>query len=164
MKQEASKICPVRPAPQLIISCRDSRGKNNALVVGFAANVSIMPSMVMIGIIPEHYSYQMIRESGEFVINVPVKGFEQEFTYLGSKSGRDEDKFSALGLEWEEGSKVKAPLLSACPVNIECKVLTSLQVVNSDHELFIGSVEMVHCDEAYLDENKNILWEKIAML
>lgn len=164
MKREAVKMCPIRPAPNTIVSCRDKDGRNNALVVGFVSNVSISPSMVMIGIVPERFSYHMIKETGVFVINLPGKGFEKEYSYLGSKSGRDGDKFEALNLAWEEGTKVCAPLLSACPVNIECKVLTSIQVGEADHELFIGSVEAVHCDEEYLDKNGNIAWEKLALI
>lgn len=66
----------------------------------------------MVGIIPEHYSYQLIKESGEFVINIPAKDFQKEYYYLGSKSGRDEDRFAALNLAWENGTKVNAPLLA----------------------------------------------------
>lgn len=73
-----------------MVSCRGKDGKNNALAVGFAANVSPNPPMVMVGIVPGHYSYQLIKESDEFVINIPTKGFEKEYYYLGSKSGRDE--------------------------------------------------------------------------
>lgn len=104
----------------------------------------------------------MIQETGVFVINVPVKGFENEYSYLGSKSGRDGDKFETLNLEWENGEKVNAPLLSACPINIECKVVTSVQP--GTHDLFIASVEAVHCNEKYLDENGNINWAEVPFL
>lgn len=89
-----------------------------------SAIVLANPPMVMVGIVPEHDSYQLIKESGEFVINIPTKGFEKEYYYLGSKSGRDKDKFAALNLEWENVTKVNAPLLSACPLSVECKVTT----------------------------------------
>lgn len=101
-------ICTIRPAPNTIVSCRDKDGKNNALVVGFVSNASIAPPMVMIGIVPERFSYHMIKETGVFVINLPGKGFEKEYGYLGSKSGRAGDKFEALSLEWEEGASLPA--------------------------------------------------------
>ncbi|MDO5376709.1 MAG: flavin reductase family protein [Clostridia bacterium] len=152
----------VWPIPNLIVSCRGKDGKNNALAVGFAANVSANPPMVMVGIVPEHFSYQLIKESGEFVINMPTKGFEKEYYYLGSKSGRDEDKFAALDLQWENGTKVNAPLLSACPISVECKVVDCIRT--GDHDLFIGSIEAVHCDEGWLDEKGNLDFMKISTL
>lgn len=153
----------VFPIPNLLVSCRSRDGKNNALAVGFACNVSSVPPMVMVGIVPEHYSYELIKESGEFVINIPTKGFEKEYYYLGTKSGRDEDKFEALGLAWEEGTKVNAPLLTACPLSVECKVIDCIKT-GGDHDLFIGSVEAVHCDESWLDDNGNIDMGKIALM
>lgn len=153
----------VFPIPNLLVSCRSRDGKNNALAVGFACNVSSVPPMVMVGIVPEHYSYELIRESGEFVINIPTKGFEKEFYYLGTKSGRDEDKFAALNLEWEEGAKVKAPLLSACPISVECKVTQEIET-GGDHVFFVGSIEAIHCDEAWLDDNGNVDFSKIVLM
>ena len=152
----------VLPVPKLIVSCRGKDGKNNALAVGFAANVSANPPMAMVGIVPEHFSYQLIKETGEFVINIPPKGFEKEYYYLGSKSGRDEDKFVALNLAWTEGTKVKAPLLSACPISVECKVVNCVRA--GDHDLFIGTIEAFHCDEALLDENGNFDFANASFL
>lgn len=152
----------VLPIPNLIVSCRGKDGKNNALAVGFAANVSGNPPMAMVGIVPEHYSWQLIKESGEFVINIPTKGFDKEYYYLGSKSGRDEDKFEALNLEWTEGTKVHAPLLTACPISVECKVVDCVRT--GDHDLFIGSIEAIHCEESWLDENGNIDFTKISLM
>ncbi len=161
-KQLTIPMACIFPFPNLLVSCRGKDGRNNALVVGYAANVSGTPPMVAVGIMPEHYSWQLVKESGEFVINLPTKGFEQEFYYLGSKSGRDGDKFAALDLKWENGTKVNAPLLSDCPLSMECKVVDCIRT--GDHDLFIGSVEAVHCDEAWLDENGNLDFTKIAGL
>lgn len=157
-----NKILCVQPFPQTIVSCRDKDGKNNALVVGFVANVSLDPAMVMIGVMPTRYSHHIIKESGGFVINFPKKSFQKEYNYLGLKSGRDEDKFKALNLNYEDAKYVNAPILTDCPVSIECSIVESTKP--GTHELFIGKVETIHVDEEYLDKNGNILWNKIDLI
>ena len=97
-----NNVLCMQPIPQTLVSCRDKDGRNNALVVGFAANVSLDPAMVMVGIVPTRYSHHMIKESGCFVINLPKKDYEKEYNYLGSKSGRDGDKFAALNIQWTD--------------------------------------------------------------
>ena len=160
-KVQNTALC-VQPIPKALVSCRDRQGRNNALVVGFAANASLDPAMVMIGIVPSRYSHHMVKESGCFVINLPKKGYEKEYGYLGSKSGRDEDKFAVMDIQWEDAEYVDAPILTDCPVSIECSVIES--IMPGTHELFIGKVEAVHVDEEYLDANGKILWDKIDLL
>ena len=82
--------------------------------------------------------------------------------YLGSKSGRDEDKFEAMDIRWKDAEYVNAPILTECPVSIECSVVESFQP--GTHEFFVGKVEAVHVDEEYLDEKGNILWDKIDLM
>ena len=161
-KLAKNTVLCMQPVPRTIVSCRDKEGRNNALVVGFAANVSLDPVMVMVGIVPTRYSHHMVKETGCFVINLPGKNFQKEYNVLGSRSGRDEDKFAALGLNWQEATYVNAPILTDCPVSIECSVVQS--IMPGTHELFIGKVEAVHVDEAYLDANGSILWDKIELL
>ena len=161
-KLAKNTVLCLQPVPQTIVSCRDKDGKNNALVVGFTANVSLDPVMVMIGIMPSRYSHHMVKESGCFVINLPKKSFKKEYGYLGSASGRDGDKFAALNLNWEDATYVNAPILTDCPVSIECSSVDS--TMPGSHELFIGKVEAVHVDEEYLDANGNILWDKMDLM
>ncbi|MGN1219669.1 MAG: flavin reductase family protein [Candidatus Cryptobacteroides sp.] len=163
MKKLASNIAlSVQPVPKTIVSCRGKDGRNNAFVVGFTANASLDPVMVMVGIVPSRFSHQLVKDSGCFVINLPKKGFEKEYNYLGSRSGRDEDKFAALDLKWEDAKYVNAPILTDCPVSIECSVVDSIKP--GTHELFIGKVDAVHVDEQYLDSNGNILWDKMNLM
>lgn len=161
-KSVNQKVLCVQPLPQTIVSCRDKEGKNNALAVGFVANVGLDPAMVMIGIMPCRYSHHIVKESGGFVINLPKKSFKKEFDYLGSKSGRDGDKFAALNLKWEDAKYVNAPILTDCPVSIECSVVES--IMPGTHELFIGKVESVNVDEEYIGADGRIQWDKMDLL
>lgn len=163
MKKTAKNtaLC-LQPVPKTIVSCRGKDGKNNALVVGFTSNASLDPVMVMTGIVPSRFSHHMVKETGCFVINLPGKDFQKEYDYLGSHSGKNEDKFAALDIQWADGDVVNAPILTGCPVSIECTVVDSMQP--GTHELFVGKVEAVHVDEQYLDDEGNILWDKIELL
>ena len=161
-KLAKNTVLCMQPVPKTLVSCRDKDGRNNALVVGFAANVSLDPVMVMVGIVPSRFSHHMVKESGCFVINLPKKGYEKEYAYLGSKSGQDEDKFEKMNIRWKDAEYVNAPILTDCPVSIECSVIES--TMPGTHELFIGKVEAVHVDEEYLDDKGNILWDKMDLM
>src|SRR5690554_3559702 len=157
MKKEAKKRSCLQPAPKVLVSCRDKQGRDNALAVGYCGNCSYDPPMVMVGIVPSRFSYQMIKDTGCFVVNLVPKKMKETFDYLGSHSGRDEDKLAGVNLA--EGIKVNAPLLADCPVNIECKIVDS--VVTGSHEMFICRVEYVHADEEYLNAEGEIDFERI---
>lgn len=163
IKQEAvNKILALQPVPKTIVSVRDKDGRDNALVVGFAANVSLDPPMVMIGIVPTRFSHHMVKQNPYFVINIPGKNYEAEYNYLGTHSGCCEDKIEEMAIHTENGTYINAPILIDCLVNIECSVSESTKP--GSHELIIGKVEAVHVDERYLDEKGNILWDQMELL
>ncbi len=162
MKKTAELGAYLVPKPKAIVSCRGLDGRNNALVVAYCCNCSYDPPMVMVGIVPTRYSYNLIKESGCFVVNIPSENFQKEYGVLGSKSGRDMDKFKELNLSHSDGEKVNAPILADCPVNIECKVVDSIRT--GSHEMFVGKVEAVHADSQYLNEKNKIDYTKINLL
>ena len=100
--------------------------------------------------------------NGEFRHQSAQKSFKKEYDYLGSHSGRDGDKFAAMNIKWEDAAYVNAPILTDCPVNIECSVIES--TMPGTHELFVAKVEKVHVDEEYEDGNGNILWDKMDLM
>ena len=151
-KKEANFRSALQPAPKVLVSCRDKNGRDNALAVGYCGNCSYDPPMVMVGIVPSRYSYHMIKETGCFVVNLVEKDMQEQFDYLGSVSGRDEDKLKKVAAA--DGTKVNAPLLSDCPVNIECTVVDS--IVTGSHEMFVGRIEAVHAREDLVDEDGKI--------
>ena len=152
------KSC-LQPMPKMLVSCRGLNGENNALAVGYCGNCSYDPPMVMVGIVPTRYSYQMIKESGCFVVNLVDKSYQETLNYLGSHSKRDGDKLATMNVKMQEAVKINAPILSDCPVNIECKVVDS--IVTGSHEMFIGKIEYVHADEKLLDKEGNIDFSQI---
>ena len=155
------KSC-LQPMPKVLVSCRDANGKNNALAVAYCGNCSYDPPMVMVGIVPSRYSYNIIKETGVFVVNLVTKEQQAMFDYLGSHSGRDEDKFSEFNIKVKEGIKVNAPLLADCPINIECTVVDS--IMTGSHEMFIGKVEYVHANNGLVDDAGNINYSEIKFL
>ncbi|MFW6270916.1 MAG: flavin reductase family protein [Bacillota bacterium] len=163
MKKEIKDFSSsIKPTPNLIVSCCNDKGENNALAVGYACNCSFDPPMVMVGIVPSRYSYHMVKETGEFIVNLVTPELKEEFNYLGSHSGRDEDKLKKLNLTYEKGKKVNAPILLDFPVNIECKVVDSLKT--GSHEMFAGKVKYIHADSELVNSEGKINYSDIELL
>lgn len=162
MKERANIKACLKPSPNVLVSCRGADGENNALAVAYCCNCSYDPPMVMVGIVPTRYSYQMIKESGCFVVNLVDKGYEEIYRYLGSHSKRDGDKLAAMNVKVQEGKKVNAPLLSDCPVNIECTVADS--IITGSHEMFVGRIEYVHADSQLVNEEGDIDFSLVDFL
>ncbi len=138
------------PLPVVMVSAADKEGRDDIITVAWAGTVCTNPPMVSISIRPERYSYHMIRETGEFVINLTTEELVFATDYCGVKSGRDVDKFKETGLTREKAEKVKAPMIAEAPVSIECKVKEIREL--GSHHMFIAQVAAVHADEKYMDE------------
>lgn len=138
------------PLPVVMVSVADKEGKQNIITIAWTGTICSDPPMVSISVRPERYSYHMIKETGEFVINLTTKELAFATDYCGVKSGRDVDKFEAMQLTPVCGEKVKAPLIAESPVNIECKV-TEVKHLGT-HDMFMAEVVCVHADEKYMDE------------
>ena len=111
----------LNPEPPVLVSCGPA-GAPNLITVGWCGTICTQPSMVSISVRPERYSHPLIKESGEFVINLPTESLVRAVDWCGVKSGRDVDKFAACGLHAEPGSVLTdCPVLAESPVNLECK-------------------------------------------
>lgn len=139
------------PLPAVMVSVRDKSGKDNIITVAWAGTVCTNPPMVSISVRPERYSYHMLEESGEFVINLTTEKLCYATDYCGVRSGRDVDKFKEMKLTKVEADLVNAPMVGESPVNLECKV-EKIEKLGS-HHMFIARVMAVHAEEAYMDEN-----------
>ena len=146
------------PLPVVMVSVAGANGEKNILTIAWAGTICSDPPMVSISVRPERYSYNMIKETGEFVINLTTKELAFATDYCGVKSGRDVDKFAEMNLTPIPGEVVKAPLIAESPVNIECRV-TEVKPLGT-HDMFLAEVIAVHADEKYMDENHKFHLEK----
>lgn len=140
----------VYPLPAVLVTCRGKDGKDNVLTIAWTGTVCSDPAMTYISVRKERHSYRMIKETGEFVINLTTKRLAKATDFCGVRSGRDLDKFEAMHLTKEEADVVNVPMIAESPVNIECQV-TEVKPLGS-HDMFLAKVVAVHADEAYMDE------------
>ncbi len=120
----------------LIGACHE--GKHNVMTASWVCQVSFRPLLVMLSIAPERYTYGLIEKSGEFVVSILTEDQAEVADFCGSRSGRNVDKISALGLKTRPGQAVKVPVLEDCLANIECRVVAAHPA--GDHVLFVGEV------------------------
>ena len=146
------------PLPVVMVSLADKDGRPNIITLAWVGTVCTNPPMVSISVRPERYSYPILKETGEFVINLTTKELAFATDYCGVKSGRDVDKFKEMNLTPIPASEVKAPMIAESPVNIECKVRQVLSL--GSHDMFLADVAAVHADEKYMDENHKFHLEK----
>ena len=138
------------PVPAVMVSCGRKGEKPNIITVAWAGTVCSDPPMVSISVRKERYSYEIIRETGEFVINLVNRELVRAADYCGVKSGRDTDKFKEMGLTAQPSRYVGAPGIGESPVNLECRVTNRLEL--GSHDMFLARVEGVAIDGKYMDE------------
>ena len=139
------------PLPAVMVSCGGAEQDANILTVAWAGTVCTNPPMVSISVRPERYSYDIIKESGEFVINLVTQELVRACDWCGVRSGLDHDKFAFCGLDAlpAEGMTY-APLIAQSPVNIACRVVQKIPL--GSHDLFLAKVVSIHVDPDGLDE------------
>ena len=140
----------LNPVPAVMVSVADKEGNANILTVAWAGTICTNPPMLSISVRPERYSYHMIKETNEFVVNLTTKDLVKETDFCGVRSGRDVDKYKELGLTKSKMEHVSAPGIAESPVNIECKV-RKIEELGS-HHMFIADVVGVVVDDKYFDE------------
>ncbi len=145
----------VVPAPVILLSCVGADGSANIMGLAWASVACATPPMVSVAIRPGRLSYDLIRESGEFVLNIPPASLLRAVDFCGMVSGRDVNKFIEARLTPMAGLKVRAPLIRECPVNLEC--VTRQSLVLGSHVLFLAEVVALHADEEVVEEGAVVL-------
>ena len=141
----------VYPLPAVMVSCGNASGEANIITIAWTGTICTNPAMLYISVRPERHSYPIIKESGEFVVNLTTEALVKETDYCGVRSGKDVDKWKEMNLTKGNASALSyAPIINECPVNIECKVEEIKEL--GSHDMFIARVVAVQVDEKYLDE------------
>ncbi len=139
------------PVPPVLVSCQNT-GPANIITLAWAGIACSEPVIVSLGIRPERHSYGIIKESGGFVVNMPMASQMEQVDTCGVISGRDHDKFKECGFTALPGNLVHAPLIAECPVNLECRV--SQVIPLGSHDLFLGEVVWVHYSEEFMVDGR----------
>lgn len=151
----------VYPLPAVLVTCK-YKDIENVLTIAWTGTICTDPAMTYISVRKERFSHDIIKNSGVFCINLTTKDLAYATDYAGVKSGRNEDKFKALGLTKEKATLIDVPMIKESPVTIECKVEEIKEL--GSHDMFIAKVLAVNIDEKYLDENERFQMEKCGLM
>lgn len=140
----------IYPIPAVMVTS-GTMEKSNIITVAWTGILNTNPAMCYISVRPERYSYNIIKENGEFVINLTTQQLAYATDWCGVKSGKNVDKFKEMKLTKEEGKFVKAPLIKESPISIECKLKEIIPL--GSHHMFMAEVLSIDVDEKYIDAN-----------
>lgn len=144
----------IYPVPAVMVSCGDSKENYNIITIAWTGTICSNPPMCYISIQPKRHSYQIIKDTGEYVINLTTKELAKATDWCGVKSGRDFNKFEEMNLKPGTAKHVKAPTIIEAPVNIECKVKDIISL--GSHDMFISEVLGIGADEKFFDEKTGV--------
>lgn len=152
----------LNPVPVVMVTSRGKDGKDNVFTVGWVGTVCTKPPMLSISVRPERLSHKYISETMEFTVNMPTSKLTKAVDYVGVRSGKTVDKIKEMNFTMKEGTNVRSPYIDECPVSIECKVKTVLQL--GTHDCFIAEVVGSHVNKNLFDEKGKIHLEKADLI
>ena len=161
MKIDLQNNLGLVPNPVAMISSGDMENSNIA-TIAWTGIINSEPMIVYVSIRPSRFSNEIITKTKEFVINLPDEKLVKIADFCGTKSGRDIDKFKTCNLTKRQSTKVNAPYIEECPINLECKVI-DVQKFDS-HEMFVAQVVATHCDENILNTNGELDFSKANLI
>ena len=139
----------IYPLPALMVSCGSDESDYNILTVAWTGTVCTNPPVCYISLRPERHSYEIIKRTGEFVLNLTTRALARATDWCGVRSGRDFNKFSEMHLTPIKGEVVSAPVIAQSPLNIECRVRQIVPL--GSHDMFIADVVNVQADDSLID-------------
>ena len=152
----------LNPVPVVLITSKNKEGKENVFTVGWIGTVCTKPPMLSISIRPERLSYEYIKETMEFTVNLPSIDMTKAVDYCGVRPGRKFDKIKEMNFTMREGTNVDVSYIDECPISIECKVKSIIPL--GTHDLFIADVVGSHIDKDLIDEKGKIHFEEANLI
>ncbi len=149
MKQHWKPGTLIYPLPAILVSCGGSEVEYNMLTVSWVGTICTNPAMCYISVRPERHSYEIIKRTGEFVLNLTNEDMAFATDWCGVKSGKDYNKFAEMKLTPRKGEQVSAPIIVESPLSIECRVKQIMPL--GSHDMFIAEVVNVQADSRYID-------------
>jgi len=142
------------PTPVVLVTCINEEGKPNIITLAWVGVINSEPPMVGVSIRPERYSHACIRKAKEFVVNLPTEEMVRKVDACGILSGKEADKFAAMGWKPVPAERIKTPLIDECPVQLECQLREILSL--GSHDLFLGQIVALHVKEEVQKEKGRI--------
>lgn len=151
-KKNFGPITALVPLPAALVSCKKPDSKPNIITISWTGIVCSEPPMISISVRKNRFSYDIIKSTGEFVVNVTSGKLSKAADLCGSYSGADYNKFELAELTEEKAAKVRVPMIAECPINMECQVRSRIEL--GSHDLFIAEIVATHIDESVLTDGR----------
>ncbi len=145
------------PVPPALVSCGDMES-SNIVTVAWTGILNTIPPKTYISLRPERHSYDIIKNSGEFVINLTSSELVRAADWCGARSGRKYDKFAECKLDKEKASSVSCPIIAQSPLALECRVTDIIKL--GTHDMFMADIVAVDVDEELLDSDGKLHLER----
>mgnify|MGYP004473018629 FL=1 len=140
----------IYPLPAVMVSC-GTMEESNIITVAWTGIINTDPAMCYISVRPTRHSYEMIKKTGEFVINLTTKDLAYATDWCGVKTGAKVDKFKEMKLTKEKANFVNCPMIKESPVSVECRVKEIREL--GSHHMFVAEILGINADEKYINEN-----------
>ena len=141
----------VAPVPSVMVSLGDMEN-SNIITVAWCGITNTVPPKTYISVRPERYSYEILKKTGEFVINLTPSSLAKVADFCGMHTGRKIDKFEKCKLTKEKASKINAPMIGECPISIECRVTDVIKL--GSHDMFLADILAVNVEKSLLEGDK----------
>lgn len=149
------------PLPAVLVTCGTIE-KANALTIAWTGIINTIPPMTYISVRPERHSYPIIKETGEFVINLTTSAMARETDFCGVRSGRDMNKLEKCKLTLTEGKTVSAPVIEQSPLSLECKVREIKEL--GSHHMFIAEITGIQAEERFIDSKGKLNLQQAGLM
>ena len=153
----------IAPVPPAMISCgSEEDGSSNIITVAWTGIINTIPPKTYISVRPSRHSYKLIRERGEFAINLTTAELVKSADFCGIYTGAKVNKFEKCNLHKEEASEISCPLIAESPLSLECRVTDIIPL--GTHDMFLADIVAVDVDESLLDEKGKLHLERAELV